>query len=142
MGESFYSFVQNLTVAANGATNVAAVLSLPKSKTEMKPFEEEWQTRITKVVKRVARDLIANDEAEVSEVVRRRLFENIGNEKAIKLVAKAYSDWCFERRAQLPPHWTTVDTAAPDGKGREGLRQRFEPRYPFHPATPSRFAGN
>ena len=139
MAESLYSFVQNLTVAATGATNVAAVLSLPKSKTEMTPFEEEWQARITKVVKRVAKDLIANDEAEVSEVVRRRLFESIGDEKMIKQVAKAYADWCFERRAQLPPHWTAVDTGATESRGREVLRQRFEACYPFHPATLSVF---
>ena len=38
----------------------------------------EWQERITKVVNRVAQDLITNDESEISEVVRRRLFENLG----------------------------------------------------------------
>ena len=27
-----------------------------------------------------------------------------------KAVAKGYADWCFDRRAQLPPEWTAVDT--------------------------------
>ena len=99
----------------------------------------QWQDRITKVVRRVAKDLIANDETEISEVVRRRLFEDLGNERVRKNVAKAFADWCFERRAQLPPEWTAVDTATTEARAREFLRTRFEACYPFHPATLSVF---
>ena len=74
MAESFHAFLQNLTVAVTGATHAAAVISLPRSQVEMTEWDQEWQDRITKVVRRVARDLIANDESEISEVVRRRLF--------------------------------------------------------------------
>ena len=49
-----------------------------------------WQERITKVVKSVAEDLLVNDEAEISEVLRRRLFENLGKEAERKTVALAY----------------------------------------------------
>jgi len=105
----------------------------------MTPWDEQWQDKITKVVKRVAKDLIANDETEISEVVRRRLFEDLGPEKVRKAVAKVYADWCFERRAQLPSEWTAVDTAATDAKSRDFLRSRFEVCYPFHPATLSVF---
>jgi hypothetical protein len=41
MADGFYSFVDNLVRAATGSTNVAAVLSLPKSQIEMSPFEQE-----------------------------------------------------------------------------------------------------
>lgn len=92
-----------------------------------------------KVVRRVAKDLIANDETEISEVIRRRLFEDLGNEKTRKSVAKAFADWCFERRAQLPPEWTAVDSASQEVKAREYLRSRFEACYPFHLATLSVF---
>jgi hypothetical protein len=54
-------------------------------------------------------------------------------------VAKTFADWCFERRAQLPPEWTAVDTAATEKKAREFLQARFEACYPFHPATLSVF---
>src|SRR5207237_2419299 len=54
-------------------------------------------------------------------------------------VAKAYADWCFERRAQLPSEWTAVDTATTEAKAREHLRTRFEVCFPFHPATLSVF---
>jgi len=137
--DSFYAFIQNLTVAMTGTTGGAAVISLPRSQVEMTDWDTQWQTRITKVVRRVAKDLIANDETEISEVVRRRLFEDLGSERIRKNVAKTYADWCFERRAQLPPEWTAVDTATTETKAREYLRGRFETCYPFHPATLSVF---
>ena len=105
----------------------------------MTPWDQEWQDRISKVVRRVAKDLIANDETEISEVIRRRLFQDLGSEKIRKNVAYAFGDWCFERRAQLPPEWTAVDTAATEAKAREFLQRRFEACYPFHPATLSVF---
>jgi hypothetical protein len=139
MAEPFHAFVQNLTVATTGTTRGAAVISLPRSQVEMTDWDLQWQERLTKVVRRVAKDLIANDEAEIGDVVRRRLFEDLGNERLRKSVAKTYADWCFERRAQLPPEWTAVDTAATEAKAREFLRRRFEACYPFHPATLSVF---
>lgn len=139
LAESFHSFIQNLTVAMTGTTHCATVISLPRSQVEMTQRDFEWQEKITKVVRRVAKDLIANDETEISEVVRRRLFEDIGKESIRKSVAKEYADWCFERRAQLPPEWTAVDTSVTEAKAKDFLRKRFEACYPFHPATLSVF---
>lgn len=139
MADQFHAFIQNLTVATTGTTHGAAVISLPRSQVEMTDWDMQWQDKITKVVRRVAKDLIANDETEISEVVRRRLFEDLGSERVRKNEAKAFADWCFERRAQLPPEWTAVDTAATETKAREYLLRRFEACYPFHPATLSVF---
>jgi hypothetical protein len=137
--EKFFVFIDNLVRAMTATERCAAVISLPRSPVEMSEYDLEWQEKINKVVRRVAKDLISNDEAEISEVVRKRLFEDLGPEKIRKKVAKAYADWCFERRNQLPPEWTAVDTAATDAKAREFLRSRFEACYPFHPATISVF---
>ena len=137
--DSFHAFIQNLTVATTGTTHGACVISLPRSQVEMTEWDEAWQDKIAKVVRRVAKDLIANDEAEISEVVRRRLFQDLGSDKIRKNVARAFGDWCFERRAQLPPEWTAVDSAATEAKAREFLQRRFEACYPFHPATLSVF---
>lgn len=139
MADQFHSFIQNLTVATTGTTRGATVISLPRSQVEMTDWDMQWQDKITKVVRRVAKDLIANDETEISEVVRRRLFEDIGSDRIRKSVAKTYADWCFERRAQLPPEWMAVDSATTEAKAREYLRGRFEVCYPFHPATLSVF---
>jgi hypothetical protein len=137
--ESFRDFLGNLVRTMTGLPGVAAVISLPQSKPEMSDWDLRWQAIIVKEVNRVAKNLIANDEAEVSEVLRRRLFEDLGSDRVHKNVARAYADWCFERRARLPPEWTAVDTAATEAKAREFLRSRFEACYPFHPATISVF---
>ena len=139
MAESFHAFIQNLTVAVTGTTQAAAVISLPRSQVEMTDWDQQWQERLTKVVRRVARDLIANDESEISEVVRRRLFENLGKARIRKKVARTYAEWCFERTARLPAEWLAVDTATTEAKAKEFLRDRFEACYPFHPATLSVF---
>ena len=139
MAEGFHAFLQNLTVAVTGTGRAAAVVSLPRSQVEMTDWDQQWQDRITKVVRRVARDLIANDESEISEVVRRRLFEDLGSKRVRKNVAKTYADWCFERSARLPAEWLAVDTGTTESKAREFLRSRFEACYPFHPATLSVF---
>ena len=139
MAESFHAFLQNLTVAMTGTAHGAAVISLPRSQVEMTDWDMQWQDKITKVVRRVAKDLIVNDEAEIAEVVRKRLFQDLGDERMRKKAARVFADWCFERRAQLPPEWTAVDTATTEAKAREFLRSRFEACYPFHPATLSVF---
>jgi hypothetical protein len=139
MAEPFHAFIQNLTVATTGTTQGAAVISLPRSQVEMTDWDMAWQEKITKVVRRVAKDLIANDEAEISDVIRRRLFEDIGPDKVRKGVAKTFGEWCFERRAQLPAECTAVDTVATEKKAKEYLQKRFEDCYPFHPATISVF---
>ena len=139
MAEHFHAFIQNLTVAVTGTTKAAAVISLPRSQVEMTDWDQQWQEKIKKVVSRVAHDLIANDESEISEVVRRRLFKNLGTARIRKKVAKIYADWCFERKDRLPVEWLAVDTATTEIKAREFLRNRFESSYPFHPATLSVF---
>ncbi len=139
MADHFYAFLQNLTVAVAGTTHATAVVSLPRSQTEMTDSDLAWQEKITKVVNQVAQDLIANDESEISEVVRRRLFENLGSERTRRRVSAAYADWCFERSNRLPAEWTTVDTATNEKRAKDALRQRFEACYPFHPATLSVF---
>ncbi len=139
MADHFYAFIQNLTVAAGGTTQVSAVMSLPRSQIEMTESDQQWQERITKVVNRVAQDLIANDESEISQVVRQRLFEDLGSTRTRQRVSKAYADWCFERSNRLPSEWTAVDSTATDAGARDVLRRRFEACYPFHPATLSVF---
>jgi hypothetical protein len=137
--ESMHAFLHNVMRGFVGMPNRAAVLSLPRSQVEMTDWDLQWQEKILKIVGAVAKPLIVIDEAEISEVVRRRLFESLGDDKSRRKVANAYADWCFERRAQLPSEWTAVDTATTEAKARDYLRSRFENCYPFHPATLSVF---
>jgi predicted AAA+ superfamily ATPase len=139
LAESMHAFLHNVVRGFVGTNYRAAVFSLPKSQVEMTDWDMQWQDKITKVVGAVAKPLLVNDEAEISEVVRRRLFEDLGSDRTRKNVAKIYADWCFERRNQLPPEWTAVDITATEKKAKEYLQCRFESCYPFHPATLSVF---
>ena len=137
MADQFHAFLQNLTVAVTGTTHAHRGKSAcPRSQIEMTDWDREWQERITRVVGRVARNLIANDEAEISEVVRRRIFEDLGSERTRSNVARAYADWCFDRSARLSFRmgWPW-DTATHSRRSRDFLKGRFEACYPFHPAT-------
>jgi len=139
LAEPFHAFMHNVVRGFVGTQYRAAVISLPRSQVEMTDWDMQWQDKILKIVGAVAKPLIVLDEGEISEVVRRRLFEELGSERIRKNVARAFADWCFERRAQLPPEWTAVDSATTEAKAREFLQTRFEVCYPFHPATLSVF---
>ena len=139
LGEPMHAFLHNIVRGFVGSNHRAAVISLPRSQVEMTEWDLNWQDKIVKVIGAVAKPLLVNDEAEISEVIRRRLFENLGPKKTQKIVARAYADWCFERRAQLPPEWTSVDTSTTEKKAKDFLQARFEACYPFHPATLSVF---
>ena len=139
LGEPMHAFLHNIVRGFVGSNHRAAVISLPRSQVEMTDWDLQWQDKIVKVIGAVAKPLLVNDEAEISEVIRRRLFENLGPEKTRKIVARAYADWCFERATQLPPEWTAVDTSTTEKKAKEFLQARFEACYPFHPATLSVF---
>ncbi len=139
MADHFHAFIQNLSVAVTSTTRVVAVISLPRSQVEMTDWDQKWQDKITKVVSRVSRDLFANDESEISEVICRRLFEDRGSPQMRKKVARLYADWCFERTDRLPPEWLRVDSAVKAVKSKADLAEKFEACYPFHPATLSVF---
>jgi len=139
MADPFYSFIDNLVRAMTAGGSQAAMISLPRSKVEMTEWERDWQEKITKVVRRVSRDLLVAEEGETAEVVRRRLFEDLGSPRTRASVARAYAEWCFQHRAQLPPEWTAVDSSTTEKKAKEYLQARFEACYPFHPATLSVF---
>jgi len=95
LGEPMHAFLHNIVRGFVGSNHRAAVISLPRSQVEMTDWDREWQERITKVVRRVAKDLIANDETEIGEVVRRRLFQDLGSDRVRRNVATAFAEWCF-----------------------------------------------
>jgi flagellar motor protein MotB len=125
--EQFYSFVQNLTSALTGTERAIGVLSLPASPTEMTVILYEWQMKLIKVVGRVGKPLLANDPEEISEIIRRRLFEDIGRKSMQQAVARQFAQWIFSRRDRLPAEFANFPE--------EAIRSRIEACYPFHPST-------
>ena len=97
-----HAFLQNLTVALP-ALHARRCISLPRSQVEMTDWDRNGRTGSPKVVRRVAKDLIANDESRDqrsrSAAARSRTLAKRANRKN---VAKAFGDWCFERRRAAP----------------------------------------
>ena len=82
-----------------------AGLSLPRSQVEMSDFDLVGGSGPRRRCAGSPRFCwLASDDV---EVVRRRLFDAVGAERARKeRASKTYADWCFERRTRLPPAWT------------------------------------
>ncbi|MFL5330484.1 MAG: DUF499 domain-containing protein [Gemmataceae bacterium] len=139
LAEPMHAFLHNICRGFLGSQHRAAVISLPRSQVEMTDWDMQWQNKIVKVVNATAKPLLVNDEGEISEVIRRRLFEDLGSDKTRKNISRAFSEWCFERKDRFPPEWMAVDTSATEKKAKEFLQTRFEACYPFHPATLSVF---
>src|SRR5947208_8344996 len=92
LGVPMHAFLHNIVRGFVGSNHRAAVISLPRSQVEMTDWDLQWQDEIIKVIGAVAKPLLVNDEGEISEVIRRRLFEDLGTERTRKSVAKAYAD--------------------------------------------------
>lgn len=139
LAEGFLAFLHNLTVTLTGTSRAAAVISLPQNAEEMTDRDRVWHERITKVVRRVARDLTGTGDGDVGEIIRRRLFEDCGSLATRQRVAAAYAEWCVDNRDRLPADWSAGDTTLSRDRLLSVLTDRFAASYPFHPATLSVF---
>jgi len=137
LADQLYNFLQSLAEAARGREKVVLVVSLPKAANEMTPEDESDYQRFIKLLGRVSKPVAIASETEVSEIIRRRLFEwdrsaidqdgrMILNADA-KAVCKAYAQWAVQYRTLLSEF--PFDNA----------QQEFEAAYPFHPAVFSLF---
>ncbi len=79
LAEPMHAFLHNIVRGFIGTAHRAAVFSLPRSEVEMTDWDQHWQGKIVKVVGAVAKPLLVTDEGEISEVIRRRLFEDLGS---------------------------------------------------------------
>jgi hypothetical protein len=128
LASQFYEFVHNLTEEADSRDRLCLVVSLPKSELEMSADDEGDFLRLSKVTTRVAEPYVLAKDLEIPEIVRRRLFDDVGSKAAVAATAKAYARWLAEHRDQVPT-WFPVDRA----------EEIFAATYPFHPTVLSVF---
>ena len=138
LADQLYNFIQSLSEVVRGQEQVVLVVSLPKAGNEMTPEDESDYQRFTKLLGRVSKPVAIASETEVSEIIRRRLFE--WDRSAIspdgtmtlntdeKAVCEVYARWVTQYRNSLSPQFP-FDQA----------QQEFETSYPFHPAVISLF---
>jgi hypothetical protein len=128
LGSQFYSFLDVLTREVAGAARVVLVVSLPLSEYEMTQEDEAEFQRLDKLLGRLSKAVLLSERMEIAEIVRRRLFEDVGDRQEVRRVARAYATWAQAHRPQLPD-WFPV----------EGAERLFESSYPFHPTVLSVF---
>jgi len=132
-----YRFLMNLSEEISGIESAVAVVSIPASEMEMTAEDQADYTRLKKMLDRKGKAVIMSAENEMSEIIRRRLFEwdtrAITADGRVMLTqdavaaCKECADWIQDNRNQVP-NWFT-DHALEEMKG----------SYPFHPTVLSVF---
>jgi len=128
LSSQLYSFIQNLSEEARANDNVVVAISIPGSELEMSAEDETDYIRFKKVLDRLGKPVIMSAEGEISEIIRRRLFDWSGLPPDANKVVEYYADWIIEHRQQIP-NWFPVDNA----------KDVFAATYPFHPVVLSVF---
>jgi hypothetical protein len=124
LADQTISFLQELSEAVSGTNNCVMVATLPASEAEVANSAQAAQilTSLSNRLTRVGSDTKPVADEEIFEVIRHRLFENLGNESQIENTINAYSTLYNEL-------WTELPSAAPKIEYKEKLRKS----YPFHP---------
>ena len=128
LGSQMYSFLEVLSREVAGTSRAVLVVALPMSEYEMTPEDEAEFQRLNKALDRLSKPALLSEGTEIAEIVRRRLFEEVGDPEEIRRTARAYAEWLRSHRQQIP-EWFPVDQA-------EAL---FTATYPFHPTVLSVF---
>jgi hypothetical protein len=138
LGAQLYNFLQNLSEVARSTDNVVLAVSIPASELEMTAEDQSDFERFKKVLDRLGKAIVMSSDAEISEIIRRRLFEwderAVTSEGKVMLSKEAletcaeYADWVVEHRQQLPSQFNA-----------DRAREAFTATYPFHPAVISVF---
>ena len=139
LSDQLYDFLQNLSETVRGETNAVLVVAVPKSNViEMTADDEVDYNRFKHMLNRLGKAMIISVDNEISEIIRRRLFEwdpravtpdgKVMLTKDAQDVCEAYGNWVTNHRTQVP-NWFPVDNA----------KAQFLATYPFHPMVLSVF---
>jgi hypothetical protein len=126
-GEQLYNFLHNLSEEVRARKDVVLCVSIPRSELEMTAEDQADFDRFKKLLDRLGRAISMSNDAEIGEIIRRRLFDWEGLPAEGRKTAVAYASWVQEHAPEL----TSIDPA--------GAREEFERTYPFHPAALSVF---
>ncbi len=126
LSDQTISFVQELSEAVSSVNNCVMVATLPASESEVatSPNATQILTSLSNRLSRVGQDTKPVEEDEIFEVIRRRLFEDLGSEKEMDQVVSHYSHMYEELSImnEVPPH-----------AAKTNYRDLMRKSYPFHP---------
>ena len=124
LADQTISFMQELTETISGTNNCVAIITLPASVEEVgnTPQAQSILGSLEKRVRRIGADTKPVADEEIYEVIRRRLFENIGDSAQIEAVASEYMRMFQENWMEMPAHATKSE-----------YKEKIKKSYPFHP---------
>lgn len=124
LADQTISFMQELTEAIAGTNNCVAIITLPASVEEVGNTAQAHQilSSLEKRVRRIGADTKPVADEEIYEVIRRRLFEDIGDAAQIEAVASKYMQTFQENWMEMPTHATQIQ-----------YKEKIKKSYPFHP---------
>ena len=114
-------FSQELTDVVKSKNKCSLVCTLPSSA----PYGEAGEralNELQRIFGRVEKIYTPVEGVEIYEVIRKRLFEDIGDEKIRKKVAQSYFDMYQKLGGEVPSEVKEIE-----------YRDRIEHAYPFHP---------
>jgi len=117
------AFLQELTEVVGASKNCCLVITLPASILER--YDEEAEKalqQLQKISGRIEAIYTPVEGIELYEVIRKRLFESLGEEKYRKKVAQSYFDLYQRLGTDVPSEAREIE-----------YRDRIERAYPFHP---------
>lgn len=126
LSDQTISFIQELSESISGSNQCVAVVTLPASPLEVASSEKGHQILVSlnNRLSRVGKDTKPVEGDEIFEVIRRRLFEDLGDKAEIEKVVKHYYD-----------NYKTLDYnhEIPQYAARPDYKERIRKAYPFHP---------
>jgi len=119
------AFIQELSEVIANSKKSVFMASLPSSANElMDEAGEKAYDKLTKIFGRVETIKEPVQGEEIYEIVRKRLFENLGSEEEIRRVAEAYWEFYQQHKEDLPRNVREIS-----------YKRLLEKAYPFHPET-------
>lgn len=124
LSDQTISFVQELSEAIATTDRCVLVASLPQSEAEMTNSQHTSQilTSLSARLGRVGADTKPVAEDEIFEVIRYRLFEDLGNEQHKESAISAYMNLYQSLISEIPDHAQTME-----------YKEKLRKSYPFHP---------
>lgn len=124
LSDQTVSFMQELTEAVSKTDNCVMIATLPASAQELaaSPISTQILTTLENRIARVGANVKPVEDDEIYEVVRRRLFEDLGDKADTENVISAY--------AAL---YQSLFTEIPDYALQTEYKEKLRKSYPFHP---------
>ncbi|QEH31802.1 hypothetical protein OJF2_02670 [Aquisphaera giovannonii] len=127
MVSQLHTFLHSLSEEVRGQDHVVLCVSIPASELEMSAEDQRDFDSLKKLLGRLGKAISMSSDVEITEIIRRRLFEWNGFSDDMNRTIQAYAEWAGEN-ASLVSHL-----------GGESPADLFRASYPFHPSVISVF---